>query len=231
VVQFMEVADAVPARSAGMPAKPTLADLCARIHSRTGELGADGDQQYARICAAVLSYESAYRDEFGIPHDHFRLIGQDNYRRYLPVADVRIRVHPQDTAFDLFARVSAAHSVGSRVTVSTPPQFASAGLTLLEELTEPWAGAIEFVEESEEQLAQAIQERQTERVRYAAPERVPRLVWQAAGETGLCVVSRPVLAEGRVELLWYLHEQSISSDYHRYGNLGARAKESRTEPL
>jgi RHH-type proline utilization regulon transcriptional repressor/proline dehydrogenase/delta 1-pyrroline-5-carboxylate dehydrogenase len=231
VVQFMEVADAVPARSAGMPAKPALADLCARLRSRTGELGADGDQQYARICAAVLSYERAYRDEFGIPHDHFRLIGQDNYRRYLPVADVRIRVHPQDTAFDLFARVSAAHSVGSRVTVSTPPQFASAGLTLLEELTEPWAGAIEFVEESEEQLAQAIQERQTERVRYAAPERVPRLVWQAAGETGLCVVSRPVLAEGRVELLWYLHEQSISSDYHRYGNLGARAKESRTEPL
>jgi RHH-type proline utilization regulon transcriptional repressor/proline dehydrogenase/delta 1-pyrroline-5-carboxylate dehydrogenase len=33
--------------------------------------------------------------------------------------------------------------------------------------------------------------------------------------------------EGRLELLWYLQEQSISFDYHRYGNLGARADEPR----
>jgi RHH-type proline utilization regulon transcriptional repressor/proline dehydrogenase/delta 1-pyrroline-5-carboxylate dehydrogenase len=44
-----------------------------------------------------------------------------------------------------------------------------------------------------------------------------------------CVVSVPVSAEGRLELLWYLREQSISTDYHRYGNLGARADEARAE--
>ena len=231
VMQFMDFSDAVPAQCAGIPSKPCLADPCDRLRSRTGELGENGDQQFARICAAILSYEQACRDEFGISHDHFRLIGQDNFRRYLPVADVRVRVHPQDTAFDLFARACATHIAGSRVTVSSPPQFASSGLKLLEELTESWAGAIEFVEESDEQLAQAIRERQTDRIRYAATERVPLLVLQAAGETGLCVVSSPVLAEGRVELLWYLHEQSISSDYHRYGNLGARVGEPRSEPL
>ena len=36
--------------------------------------------------------------------------------------------------------------------------------------------------------------------------------------------------EGRVELLWYVREQSISHDYHRYGNLGARASEARRRP-
>jgi RHH-type proline utilization regulon transcriptional repressor/proline dehydrogenase/delta 1-pyrroline-5-carboxylate dehydrogenase len=36
-----------------------------------------------------------------------------------------------------------------------------------------------------------------------------------------------VLAHGRIELLRYLREQSISHDYHRYGNLGARAGEAR----
>ena len=41
----------------------------------------------------------------------------------------------------------------------------------------------------------------------------------------------PVLAEGRIELLWYLREQSISHDYHRYGNLGPRGGERRAEPL
>ncbi len=55
-------------------------------------------------------------------------------------------------------------------------------------------------------------------------------VFQAAGESGVCVVAAPVLAEGRVELLWYLEEQSLSIDYHRYGNLGSRAAEPRSEP-
>jgi RHH-type proline utilization regulon transcriptional repressor/proline dehydrogenase/delta 1-pyrroline-5-carboxylate dehydrogenase len=40
----------------------------------------------------------------------------------------------------------------------------------------------------------------------------------------------PVLAHGRIELLWYVREQSISHVYHRYGNLGIRAGESRSEP-
>jgi RHH-type proline utilization regulon transcriptional repressor/proline dehydrogenase/delta 1-pyrroline-5-carboxylate dehydrogenase len=32
-------------------------------------------------------------------------------------------------------------------------------------------------------------------------------------------------------MLWYLREQSISVDYHRYGNLGNRADEPRAEVL
>ena len=37
----------------------------------------------------------------------------------------------------------------------------------------------------------------------------------------------PVLANGRFELLNYLRETSISKEYHRYGNLGARENEFR----
>jgi RHH-type proline utilization regulon transcriptional repressor/proline dehydrogenase/delta 1-pyrroline-5-carboxylate dehydrogenase len=144
---------------------------------------------------------------------------------------VRIRVHADDTPFDLFGRACAAHIVGARAVVSVPPGLTSPAATLLEELTESWAGAIEFVEETDEQLVKAIGERQAERIRYAAPERVPLPVLQATGQAGACVVSAPVSAEGRLELLWYLHEQSISIDYHRYGNLGMRASEPRAEVL
>jgi RHH-type transcriptional regulator, proline utilization regulon repressor / proline dehydrogenase / delta 1-pyrroline-5-carboxylate dehydrogenase len=98
-------------------------------------------------------------------------------------------------------------------------------VALLEELTESWAGAIEFVEESDEQLAAAISGGQTDRVRYAAPDRVPPVVLRAGNEACACVVSTPVSAEGRLEMLWYLREQSISTDYHRYGNLGLRSVE------
>ena len=36
------------------------------------------------------------------------------------------------------------------------------------------------------------------------------------------IAREPVLAEGRVELLHYLINQSICDTYHRYGNLGER---------
>ena len=72
---------------------------------------------------------------------------------------------------------------------------------------------------------------QTDRVRYAAPDRVPLIVLRAGAEAGGCVISTPVSGEGRLEMLWYLREQSISTDYHRYGNLGVRAGETRAAVL
>ena len=88
-----------------------------------------------------------------------------------------------------------------------------------------------LVQPCDEQLAAAIRSRQTDRVRYAARERVPAAVLLAGGEAGGCVISPPVSGEGRLEMLWYLREQSISTDYHRYGNLGVRAAEKRAEVL
>ncbi len=158
-------------------------------------------------------------------------MGQDNFRRYLPVHEIRVRVHPKDTFFEVFSRVCAAKSIGCRLTVSLPPKLASEVVQLLESLTEHWAGAIEFVEESDRELADVMRSNQTERVRYAAPNRVPLVVHEASRQSGVHVSRSPVLMEGRVELLWYVREQSISSDYHRYGNLGMRAAEERAEVL
>jgi RHH-type proline utilization regulon transcriptional repressor/proline dehydrogenase/delta 1-pyrroline-5-carboxylate dehydrogenase len=180
---------------------------------------------------AALSYERSYLEEFSVEHDHFKLVGQDNIRRYLPVGSVRVRIGEKDTAFEVFARIMAAHVAGCAVVVSMPPQLEMSCVALLEELTESWAGAIEFVEETDARLAEVIVERHTDRVRYAAPERVPLDVLRAGNKAGGCVIRRRVSAEGRLELLWYLREQSISTDYHRYGNLGLRLNEARSEPL
>ncbi len=224
VAQFMDTEDAQVARTSAKPDQQTLAALC-------DALKAEGHPDADRIIGAVVSYDRYCREEFGQEHDHFKLVGQDNFRRYLSVQSVRVRVHPEDSVFEIFARACAARAVGCRVTMSIPPGFESHAIAQLESLTESWAGAIEFVEESDEQLVQAIRERQTDRLRYAAPDRVPLAVLQAAAEAGLCVVSRLVSAEGRLELLWYVQEQSLSIDYHRYGNLGLRAGEQRAEVL
>ena len=224
VAQLMDFTDVTPAMVEGTPTLPTLKTLCDGLRTASHP-----DAQ--RIIAAVLSYERNQNEEFGREHDHFKLVGQDNVRRYLSVGSVRVRVHPDDSTFDVFARACAAHVAGCRVVVSVPPDLNAGDVTLLEALTEPWAGDIEFVEETDAQLAQAIRERRTDRVRYAAPERVSLEVLQAGNEAGGIVLGVPVSGEGRLELLWYVHEQSISTDYHRYGNLGLRAGEKRAEVL
>ena len=189
--------------------------------------GCDGEQRQ-RILRAMVSYDEAFADEFGVMHDHVKLVGQDNHRRYRPLDGVRIRVHPDDSAFDIYARVCAAKTVGSGITLSLPPGYRPAAVVWLDTQTESWGAAIEFVEESDEVLQKEIAHRQTDRVRYAHPDRVPRSIYQAVADTGVHIARWPVLAEGRIELLWYLSEQSISHNYHRYGNLGVRATEPRS---
>ncbi len=211
-----------------------LAVLAEALRGRAaGDLAPDAlpADEVARIIAAAGSYERNHREEFAGEHDHFNLVGQDNFRRYRPLEQVRIRVHPDDTLFEVFARAMAARVLGCHVTICSPPGLDLPHVALLEDLTEVWAGGIEFVEETDEQLARRIQDGHADRIRYAGPDRVPELVLKAANEAGGLVVSTPVSAEGRLELLWYVHEQSVSIDYHRYGNLGPRASESRAPVL
>ena len=186
------------------------------------------------IVAAIESHQHWATEEFHSAHDHFRLLGEDNFRRYRPVEQLRIRVHQDDTVFDVFARAVAARAAGCRATVSSPPNLACLtreAVKLLDDLTDSWGASIEFITETDEQLAHAITSHQTDRVRYAAPDRVSLEIRKAAADALQYIVDTPPLAHGRVELLWYFQEQSLSNMYHRYGNLGQRAGEERDEPL
>jgi RHH-type proline utilization regulon transcriptional repressor/proline dehydrogenase/delta 1-pyrroline-5-carboxylate dehydrogenase len=194
----------------------------------SGTLGpADGN----RLGAAFASYERWWNEEFSGEHDHFLLPGQDNIRRYRQVREMRVRLHSDDSPFEVFARVAAARIAGCHVTVSVPPEVKVPVLARLQEATEEWAGAIEFVEETEAELVDAIRRAQCDRIRYADAARVPVEVRRAANEANVYIADAPVLAEGRIELVWYVREQSVSFDYQRYGNLGVRSGEARAEPL
>lgn len=229
VAQLMRFEPSGSPRTSKLIDDPLVAELVERLRRHP-----EGDwkrEDLDRIETAARSYSLDMREEFSRKHDHFRLIGEDNFRCYLPVYHLRIRVHPQDTLFDLFARVCAAKTAGCRITVCAPPELKLPAVELLEELTHSWAAAIEFVEETDEQLATLMTHGQTDRLRYAAPDRVPKVIRRAAAETGQYIAAAPVLPVGRVELLWYLREQSQSIDYHRYGNLGPRSEEERAEVL
>ncbi|MDZ4657759.1 MAG: proline dehydrogenase family protein [Bythopirellula sp.] len=185
-------------------------------------------EETEQIVVAAQSYEHWMAEEFDLVHDHFKLLGEDNFRRYLPLGEVRVRIHEQDTAFEIFARALASRSAGCRTVVSSPPDLQLPAVRLLDELTDSWAGAIEFVEESDADLAQALREGHVERLRFANPQRVPFVLRTAAAANGEYIADESVSTHGRVELLWYFHEQSLTHVYHRYGNLGARIDEVRS---
>lgn len=230
VVPLMEFEDSYSTRDeASLPVDPLLAQLSDAI------LNSDiSESDASRLATLIESYDQGARLEFLQSHDHFRLLGEDNLRRYLPFARVRVRIHAEDTQLDIFARAAAARAVGSRVIISKPPNLAGAAADAVEKLdrmTDPWAGAIEFVEESDDALAEFIRLGDTDRLRYAAPSRVPGAIRAAAAEVGYYVADAPVSMHGRIELVWYVQEQSFSRVYHRYGNLSTRYDELRAEPL
>ena len=228
VAQLMDFSDREPGAGATDVADPDLAALRAALQGPIPPGLASSRGDIPRVVAALESYWASFQEEFGRTHDHFRLVGQDNLRRYLPVRRLHVRVDPTDSLFEIFARVCAARTAGCWPTVSLPPDWSSAATDWLQELTAALTAPVAFIQESDAELAERVRAGETERVRFAAPERVPATVFRAAAESGVYLARAPVLVAGRVELLWYVREQSISIDYHRHGNLSVREAEQRT---
>ncbi len=192
--------------------------------------GRFSEAQHQQLANLLASYDAFAKDEITVKHDTLRLIGQDNLRIYLPLNYLRIRIASSDQPLDIFARIVAAKAAGGRSVVSAPVGVHKQLLQDLEELTHSWGAAIEFIEESDEQLIKAIGRGQVERLRYASAEAVPLEIRSAANAAFIYVADAPICPLGRVELLWYVQEQSLCVDYHRYGNLGARSQEPRRAP-
>jgi RHH-type proline utilization regulon transcriptional repressor/proline dehydrogenase/delta 1-pyrroline-5-carboxylate dehydrogenase len=242
VAQFMKFEEMDAGTPVDKPVRnPQLKLLCDAIADESFAIDIPGASEtevrasLRRLLRAMSGYDHWWNGEFSREHDHLRLLGQDNVRRYRPFGEVRVRVTERDSLFEVFARVAAARATVARVIVSSTPTAGTQNnlVDLLDACTHDWAAAIEFVEETDEQLATHVRQmppHTDERIRFAAPDRVPTILRDAATESGVWLADEPVLAEGRVELLWYLREQSVSFDYHRYGNLGTRAGEARHAP-
>ncbi len=170
---------------------------------------------------AIESYIYNAEQEFYLEKDYFHLRGQDNLMRYLPVGTVLVRVHPDDTLFDVLGRIAAATVAGCRLIVGIPKDLENPVTEFLygEEGKRILKGT-PLTRHTDAELIEILPE--IERLRYAGPDRVPMAVYEAAAKIGFYIARNPVLMEGRIEMLHYFQEQSISYDYHRYGNLGDR---------
>ena len=173
---------------------------------------------------AIKSYLFHYEQEFSRELDYFHLRGQDNILRYLRVGTVVVRLHEKDSLFETLARIAAVKISGCKLWVSIPRGFDNSVTQFLlgKEGRRLIADSPVF-HEPEERLGASLPK--VDRIRYAAPDRVPPQIFKAAAETGFYISRAPVMMDGRLELPQYHRQQSICNNYHRYGNLGNRALE------
>ncbi len=175
-----------------------------------------------RTIRAVKSYLYQMDQEFSGEKDYFHLRGQDNLVRYLPVGKIVIRLHEKDSLFDVLARIAAAVIAGCHLQVSLPVGISNAVTRFITgRQGRRFLADVALARHTDAELITMIPA--IDRIRYAAADRVPAEVFQAAAATGFYIAKSPVLMEGRLEMIHYFREQSISNNYHRYGNLAERA--------
>jgi RHH-type proline utilization regulon transcriptional repressor/proline dehydrogenase/delta 1-pyrroline-5-carboxylate dehydrogenase len=161
--------------------------------------------------ASAASYARAWRRHFGVEHDPSGILGEQNLFRYRPCPGVLARASGADGPV-LCQVLLAACAAGVPLALSLP--VGAAAREWLADCGEVTA----LVEEDEAGLAR----------RLARPGTAERLrVWEpvsaelrgAAHRGGAAVIDAPVVADGRLELRWYLREQTVSRVVHRYGNI------------
>jgi len=225
VAQFLDAVDAAAPETGPIATATPLLRLAQRWEQMLANGRFEGNAaDMGRAVLAMRSYLFHVEREFGRPVDPVNLRGQDNVLRHLPVGTIAVRLHPADGLFDVVARIAAVRATGNGLRVSLPPGMDGPVVAFLRgaeggRLT----GSAPVVRETDAELAAAIPA--VDRIRYAAPERVPPEIFAAAAETGFYIARTPVVSEGRVELLQYYRQQSVCTNVHRYGNLGERAQE------
>ena len=161
-------------------------------------------------------------NEFSQENDYFHLRGQDNILRYLPVGRVMVRIHAEDSLFDVLARIAAVGISGCELMISVAPEVNHPAVSFLRSQDgSKLAGNQVVAVQTDREVIDSMPGIQ--RIRYADPRRVPADVFEAAAKTGYYIARSPVLMEGRIELLHYYVNQSICDAYHRYGNLAERS--------
>ncbi len=173
---------------------------------------ADDEQAKALLRASAASYALAWQDHFSREHDPTRILGERNVFRYRPCRGMLVRAETVSAA----GRLAFQQVLLAALTCGVP-------LTVSLSRGEPWSwlaehSTIAAVTESEGGLIERLRSSDgVERLRVLDP--VSLGVRAAAHEAGAAVIDALVLAVGRLELRWYLREQTVARVVHRYGNV------------
>ncbi len=153
------------------------------------------------------SYAEAWEQEFRHARDWNRCAGEQNVFRYLPVkGGVCLRLFKGDSDEQARMVALAAKICGTPLTISYDPDDDRAAL------------ASTGAKLKKETLADFLQSMPAyERIRTCSPD-LPREMYERAAACDKYIATPAPVKDGRVELVHYIKEQSISFEYHRYGS-------------
>ncbi|BDS08584.1 proline dehydrogenase [Oceaniferula spumae] len=175
-----------------------------------GDLTVALPQHAETLHAAATSYAHWWNVEFSLEHDPSQLQGESNHFRYRPHQRIILRAdHFSDLAIAQI--VLGAATCGSKLDIS---------VTERNDFIKTLPCSV--VEESDSALATRLPKCA---VHYSAIRmtNANKQLRMAANEAAVRVFTADPLANGRLELLTYLSEQSISETTHRYGNIIPKA--------
>jgi RHH-type proline utilization regulon transcriptional repressor/proline dehydrogenase/delta 1-pyrroline-5-carboxylate dehydrogenase len=159
--------------------------------------------------AAAASDAYWWGAEFGIDHDPAALFCEANVFRYRPLPHVTIRVGPQATPLAVIRVLLAALTAKTDAAVSLDPTA-----TAVRDVARAVPGVVVLTETSEE-LAARLGTVPSARVRLVGADRISL----GGLEPAVHVDDRPPVLLGRLEVLRYLREQTVSRTLHRFGNV------------
>ncbi|WFN93990.1 bifunctional proline dehydrogenase/L-glutamate gamma-semialdehyde dehydrogenase [Gordonia sihwensis] len=193
-------------------APAALAEVGAFVDSVSPVLTA-GETAWLR--AAVSDDDTAWAAEFGTPRDETGLAGEANIFRYRPAA-VALRVTAESTPAKVARLLAAAHRSGARVVAAPAPDIGDDLRAVLDAAAA--LGVPVDPARDDRAFVDRIGRAGIARVRLDSPA-TPALRDLTLGRPELAVLDDTVTASGRVELRYWLAEQSVSMTLHRFGNL------------
>lgn len=162
----------------------------------------------ATPASAAANYAKVFKSEFAKPRDVNNLYGEQNLFRYLPLRSCALRVFEGDNPDQIRLVAMAAITCGTPLIISIDTKS-----PLLERVSE--LGCEVRTEPLKKFLASM---GNFDRIRTISTK-LPDELFKRAAELNKYIATAPALHEGRVELLHYLKEQSITYEYHRYGSI------------
>ncbi|MBC2608094.1 proline dehydrogenase family protein [Pelagicoccus albus] len=205
-------------REVGLPKRRTANDpLLSKFEFLMESYPEEIDEQVQkRLQAAFESSLYEYDRVFSKIEDYFKVRGEANQSRYLKMHDILVRIEESDSTFSVFSRLFNAILSETALCISLSD-------TISEELKDWYGQHTPELKASlvvEEQSALCGRVASVDRMRFASPSSVSDELYEAAAKKGVYIAADPPLVDGRLELILYFREQSVSHAYHRYGNLG-----------
>ena len=180
---------------------PATARLDPKVARVVRAASAFGDDARSFVSAGAASDQAAWQDEFGSTRELAGLGVERNLLRYRAVP-VTLRAAIDADAGDLLRVVAAATRAGASISVVAAAALPEALSRALDDLAVP----------HRVEAAPVL----TGRVRLVGGS-AGELLEAAGGDPDLAIWSGNVTTAGRLELLPFLHEQSISITAHRFG--------------